>query len=58
MLALVTPPVPITVIVYVPAGVLAPVVMSSVLDAPEATLDGVNVADAPVGSPVAERATV
>ena len=41
-----------------PAGVLAPVVTSSVLDEPEATLDGVNVALAPVGRPVADSATV
>ena len=37
---------------------LAPVVMSSVLDEPDAMLDGVNVALAPVGRPVAESATV
>jgi hypothetical protein len=51
-------PVPVTVTVYVPAGVLAPAVSVSVELLPAVTEAGLKEADAPVGKPLAERVTV
>jgi hypothetical protein len=49
--------VPVIVTGYVPAGVEADVVIVSDDELPVVTLDGVNVAFAPLGSPLAESAT-
>lgn len=49
--------VPETVTVYVPAGVLAEVLMVSVEEPPEVTVAGLNEAVAPDGRPLAERLT-
>jgi hypothetical protein len=51
-------PVPVTVIVYVPTGVVADVWMVSVEDWPEVTDPGLKVAVAPAGRPEAENTTV
>ena len=53
------PPVPVTVIVYVPAAVEEPTVNVNVEDpAPGAAMEvGLNAAVVPVGRPLAERAT-
>jgi hypothetical protein len=51
-------PVPVTVTVYVPTGVLALVAMVSVDEPPEVIDDGLNDAVAPLGRPDADRFTV
>ena len=50
--------VPVIVTVYVPGVVAAPAASVSVDDPPAVTLVGVNVAVAPAGRPLADKATV
>ena len=51
-------PVPVTVIVYVPVGVLEPTVAVIVEEPPAVTEAGLKLADAPAGRPLALRLTV